>query len=326
VCITNQFNGPISGTVEIESGALAITSHLISKAFYGNTADTPCPFCVGDGAANDGIAGGTCNGGTRNGSVCDANGSVPGRADFGSPSLDCPPNDGGGNALGTVLTTVQSGTTTVARTLSAANSFCTGDPTKRCLCSTCNNAAAGPCMTNIDCPISGGNPGICGGKRCLAGMNAGEPCSTNSVCPASHCGRPGEPTKPNACLDDTLTPELGCVDTSPTGDSEGSCPDGPISVFCSNHPQRSCSSDNDCDGVAGACRSVARPCYLDNGALGGSIAASAASSTPVSDASTPTLASIFCYPPFSASGALNSATGLPGPARLTTKTSIRFLP
>ena len=115
-------------------------------------------------------------------------------------------------------------------------------------------------------PDSGGSPGICGGKRCIGGSNNGTPCTQASQCASGSCGRPGTPTRPSACVDDTLTPETEAC--TPSGDGLGTCAYGPVTMYCSNHPNRACSNDAYCDDVPGACTIAWRPCYSDNGMLG----------------------------------------------------------
>jgi len=58
-----------------------------------------------------------------------------------------------------------------------------------------------------------------------------------------------------------------------------------------------------------------RDCFLDNGTIGNTVDATGVVSTPVSDQSTPTLASLFCIGP-TTSGSVNAAAGLPGLGRL----------
>jgi hypothetical protein len=149
-----------------------------------------------------------------------------------------------------------------------------------------------------------------------------------SACPGGACGRTGEPTRPNACVDDTTTPGDGtvCTDTAPTGDNRGECPEGPLTGVCSlasGHAQRSCSAANECcddppncitdPPVAGDCIIDNRLCFLDNG-LGGSIVAQGQADPPTNDVSEPTLAAVFCIAPTSLP-AVNAAAGLPGPGR-----------
>jgi len=156
--------------------------------------------------------------------------------------------------------------------------------------------------------MSGGNPGICNGRRCLSGANNGTPCAVNSECPSSQCGRPGEPTKPNACLDDTTTPN----DCSPSGE----CTAGPFDNYCTNHPDRGCLNDSACDDVPGSCHLFHRPCFPDNGVLGGSVSVDGTSTQTENGIAAPTdLSSLFCFPPV-ADHLLSISGGLPGLARM----------
>jgi hypothetical protein len=331
-CVVNQFNGAVSGTANVETGEAVTVANLLSRVHSSPSTDTPCPTCTGDGAINDGVAGGVCSGGPRNGLACDASGFVPDRPDFGSTSLDCPPDPI--SIIATLPIDLSNSTGTVSKAVTAASPNCSGAPGAKCVCDTCNNANAEPCDSNADCPISGGNPGICGGRRCIGGTNDGGPCNNNSACPnGGACGRPGEPTRPNACVDDTTTPGVDgtkCVDAPPLGDNRGACPEGPLTGVCaasSGHGQRSCSNANECcddpptcasdPPVAGECVIGNRLCFLDNG-LGGSIVAQGQADPPVQDTSEPTLAAVFCIAPTSLP-AVNAAAGLPGPGRTTLK-------
>jgi hypothetical protein len=325
-CLTEQITAAVTGSVDVEQGALTALVPLQTNIYLGGSLDNPCPRCIGDGTADDGVKGGTCNGGVHAGQACDAAVGVPERPDFGASSFDCPPtlsNFIGSLAQNTTPITVSTGTST--RTVSTANPTCTGFPGSRCLCETCNNAKAEPCGTNADCPMSGGNPGVCGGRRCIGGTNAGAPCTLSSACPGGGlCGRPGEQTKPNNCVDDTSTPETGCVDV---GGGAGACFDGPLDNLCtqaSGHPQRACSLDADCGGGAGSCQTFNRRCFLDNGQVGGAVSVTGTATPPVSDVSDPVeLAGLFCLPT-TPSTASNSAVGLPGLGRTTVPGSLVF--
>jgi hypothetical protein len=381
-CVVNQFNGPVTGTVNIESGEATTNALLTARVYTGIAIDNPCARCVGDTTLNDGAQDGTCDGGTRAGLDCDANGSVPGRPDFGVTSLDCPLSST--VLIATLPIDLSSSTDPVAMTLTSASPTCSGSVTEKCLCDTCNNAAQEPCQTNADCPANAGAPGICGGLRCIggteagqmcqscsggtnhgatcqvasqcpggtclnprqcaAGTNAGATCTTNTQCPGStcagtcagggQCNRPGEPTRPSACLDDTSTPDtLDCADE---GGDEGSCSVGPVDNNCSvasGHAQRGCSTDADCGGVAGSCETVNRKCFLTGGgtfqagtrAGTDSLIAFGQEDTPVNDVSNPTLGAVFCVGP-TGSSSVNNVAGLPGPGRVTIKGTALGLP
>ena len=319
-CALNQFNGPITGTVNVETGDAATTALVTSRVYVGIAIDSPCPVCVGDPTINDDLQGGTCAGGARDTLACDANGTVPARPDFGSRSLDCPPNPGA--LIATLPIDLSGGTATAAKALSADSPLCgVAAPGEVCLCHTCNNGNAEPCDANADCPDPAGPIGpICGGRRCLGGPNAGAACAANSECPGGGiCNRPGEPPKPDACLEDTGSPDdADCVDGD--GDGAGECFNGPIISTCTApHAQRGCFGDGDC--TPGTCESTARRCFSSGGGVPtdpgiGEVRAIGAADVPVHDTASPTLASVFCVAP-TGSASVNNVAGLPGPGRLT---------
>jgi hypothetical protein len=328
-CVSNTFNGSVSGTANVESGEAVTTALLTSRVFNGIAIDNPCPRCTDLGAFNDGLAaGGTCDGGPRVGLPCDANGSVPGRPDFGRTSLDCPPNPAG--IIATLPIDLSNATDPVTKTITAASPNCTGSPGDKCLCNTCNNVNSEPCDSNSDCPDPAGPIGpICGGKRCLGGANAGAACSNNSECPSSSCAVPGEPTKPSGCLDDTTTVNT-VLECGPGGDGDGVCTIGPIDQTCSlasGHAQRGCLNDAACGGGVNSCESNPRRCFETGGGnfnVGfhntgtNTLTAIGMEDTPMADTSHPTLGAVFCVGP-TGSSSINNVAGLPGPSRITIK-------
>ncbi len=325
-CVVNQFDGPLFGTVNIDSGESYSVAFLASSVYTGIAGvDNPCPRCVGDATSNDGVQGGMCDSGVRVGLACDGNGSVPGRPDFGITSLDCPTLPG--LLIANLSIDLSNGTDPVVKTLSAANPNCGDGTGEKCLCDTCNNGAAESCSVNADCPDPAGPIGpICGGRRCLGGPNNGAACTNVSECPGGgFCARSGEPSRASACLDDTTTVGvLDCSDTSPV-DQEGECTSGPVTKTCSlasGHAQRSCSTDADCGGGAGTCAAGNRPCFLTGGFTGrvgtNTLIANGLEDPPSRDVSQPTLGSVYCVAP-TAAAAVNGVAGLPGPSRLTLK-------
>jgi len=104
----------------------------------------------------------------------------------------------------------------------------------------------------------------------------------------------------------------------------GHCSEGPFDTFCSPHETfRSCSSAADCPFAGDDCTlGVLRPCFLDNGAVGGSVSAFGKADPPVNGVSHPTLSALFCIAPTS-SGSVNGAAGLPGLGRLTLPATAR---
>jgi hypothetical protein len=328
--VANQFNGPITGTANVESGQAVNTALLTSRVFLASTVDQPCARCLGDATINDGVLGGSCDIGPRAGLACDGNGTVPSRPDFGTTSLDCPSPPG--SIIATLAIDLSNATNTVTRTLSASSPNCNGAAGNKCLCGTCNNGNNQGCFTNADCPDPPGAIGpICNGKRCLGGGNAGAACTNNSECPSSSCTIPGEPSKPSACVDDTTNSILDCSDGADgtVGDNEGGCTVGPIDQNCtvaSGHGQRGCTTDAECGGTAGSCETLNRRCFLTGGGtfapttmlLQGTdaLVAVGMADLPMNDVSQPTLGSVFCVAP-TGSSSVNNVAGLPGPARVT---------
>jgi hypothetical protein len=333
-CVSNTFNGSVVGTFNAATGATAGGALLTSKVYSGPTADNPCPKCVGDTTLNDGAKGGHCLGGARDTLTCDAMGTSPIKH-FGSTSLDCPPAALG--LLATLPIDLSNTTGTKTKTLGAGSPNCraTGFTTQKCFCDTCNNAAATPCSSDADCTAVGAT--ICGGKRCTGGANNGAACTVNSQCPGSSCGVPGLPTAPNQCADGVCSPTTG---------NEGECSGGPFEQFCGPSAEfQFCTTDANCTAFnicvggtnpgtlgcpgtpctgGGTCEVQTcgnpfgpanfRRCYLDNGAIGGTINATGQADAPVGHASDPSLAAIFCIGP--TGPAVDAVAGLPGPGRL----------
>ncbi len=339
-CLLQRFAAPISGTADVDMGAAALATTLgvdiYSLGIGPSLVDGPCPRCSDAGGVNDGVAGGTCDAGPRAGLACDANGEVPERPDFGRTSLDCPP--AATTFVATLPIDLQNATAPVVATLTTANPSCgtAGAGGTRCLCDTCNDAAAASCSSNADCPPSGGNLGICGGRRCLGGSNVGAPCSVGSQCPGAGCGRPGEATRPFSCgEDDDGFFGPGCVDAD--GDGVGTCVLGPSDDRCSiasGHAQRGCSSDLDCGGASSSCESRLRTCFLTGGGTfqfnpsydgTDTLIALGMEAAPIAGVSRPTLASVSCLGPTS-NLALDVVAGLPGPMRVTVEGTLEAYP
>ncbi len=329
ICLTQQVNGTISGALDPTTGVVARSMDVRTRIYFGTTVDSPCPRCIGDATPNNGLRNGTCSGGQRSGFTCDANGTSP-FPTMGTTSLDCPPSNGG--LLATLVTHFDSSTGTESLTLAATGPDCSGVVGPKCACDTCNNMNAEPCASDADCPPSGGNPGICGGGRCSGGSNNGAPCSSSSECAGfGQCFRPGEPTRPNSCVDNTTNPGAGAVCVS-VGGNEGQCAEGPTYGSCSVETFRSCTSNAQCNPptcsscLSGqTCVAGFRPCFLDNGIVGGSIIAQGSASVPSGGVASPTMASVSCVAP-SGSVPVNSVIGLPGALRTTFVETMRLLP
>lgn len=310
-CVGNAFTGGITGTANVDTGSSAGTALLQSRVYSGPLAGEPCPRCVGDATANDGVKGGTCSAGQRAGQTCDASGASP-NAEWGTTSLDCPPLAGG--KIADLAIDLSNTTGNKTRTLSASSPNCRapGFTGQKCQCDTCNNAAATVCASNADCP--GG--GICGGKRCVSGNNNGAPCTTATECPGGGaCTVVGTATAPNQC--DGGATDCGPGDNDPpTSANDHICGTGPFEQFCGpTETFRGCTGDTDCKFAGDTCSvSRFRECF-DTGTIGDTVTASGKVDKPNNHASNPTLAALFCVGP-TASGSVNSAAGLPGLGRL----------
>ena len=283
-CVSNQINGMITGTANVESGTAATTANLISRVYTGPNPN-PCPKCIGDGPANDGIRAGTCDTGPNMGLTCDVNGTSP-NLFWGSTSLDCPPIPGAQVASLPINLSNSTGTRTVTLTSASPNCRAPGFTTNKCFCDTCDNLAATPCMTNADCVAVGAT--VCGGRRCIGGTNNGTACSltcaggtnvgapctvtsecpgssctSNSQCPGGACNVPGAATAFNQCTDTVCSPTNTCLGGAnqngncsvasecPGGSciagNEGTCSGGPFDQFCGpNATFQGCASDPDC--------------------------------------------------------------------------------
>jgi hypothetical protein len=295
LCTTTEVEAA-TGTIDPDAGALALTATVTTRSYNGASYDNPCPLCTG----------GFCNGGDRSSMPCVVQGHTASFDD--DTSLDCPPVSGA--VVSTQTSTVALGTGTQSVTLSAANPHCRapGWTGMRCFCDTCNDLNADPCMTDATCPMSGGNPGICGGKRCNGGPNAGVACSATSECAGGGCSIVGVGSAPNQCDDGVCTPN-----TPPDNDStnEGACLGGPFEGFCTLQPYRYCATATDCPLAGDSCAFKARECFTTNGAIGDTVSASGQTSP-----SAPSLAALYCIPP-AAANFLNTSQGLPGLMRLT---------
>ena len=332
-CVANQIVGLVTGTVGAETGEVALTGAFIREVYTGQVADSPCPRCIGDPTPNDGIRSGTCDAGPRNGQSCDVHGSLP-NPYYGDTSFDCPPESSA--HIGSVVTSLLKLTTgTQIRSLTASSPPCraTGFTTLKCLCDTCDNAAATPCSSNADCIAVGAT--VCGGKRCQGGTNVGVPCATGTECPGGGCGVPGFATAPNQCDDAVCHPATG---------DQGECSGGPFEQFCGpTATMIRCSADSDCASYPGNTCSIGkyRGCFTDNGVIGthcfggtndgaacsaasecpdgfcggGSVTATGAVDPPVSGVASPVLGAFSCQGAL-ASEAANSVVGYPGLARL----------
>jgi len=350
-CVTNEISGSLSGTLNVEDGSGVTVISLIARPFVGGygaeSISQPCPRCLPGACAG----GRCCDDGERVGQPCTVNGEHP---VFGEVSLDCPPLPGAQAGTLPITLPISSGVQTANLTAASPSCRANGWQTKKCFCDTCNAPTGDPCMSDADCPESPvGTPGICGGLRCLGGMDSGVPCSVGGDCDSGTCGFAGEDSAANTCLNGVC--RLNPADTDSSGEAQ--CTTGPTDNLCSIEQFRTCSINADCEPPpAGTCILCApgqtcttkrRQCFPDNGVIGkhcfrgtnneepcntladcpdqvtagvfcggGSASVGGASDPPCGNRSRPKFGALFCVP-HTASSAVNTTAGLPGLGRLT---------
>jgi hypothetical protein len=286
-CGLFRLESDITGSYDPDSGAGDQNIELRAVIHTGIALNKPCPICVDDPTAKDGVQGGTCDGGTRDGLPCDVQGFDATFAPGAGVSLDCVPGPlqnitGQGLALDLNLT---SGS--VSLPFNTSCDFPLND--YDCACAVCSGDAAQACNSDAECAMTA--TGTC--------TSAGG----------------GAPRQPNACSD------LTCTDL---GGGSGECAAGPDVKACDGVVRANgdgyilCSDDSDCQvGAigfdAGNCDQVLpRPCFLDP-----------IDGTGMPDPNQTLLVAAFCVPPTSSSG-VNSATGLPGPSRVGVELGIEL--
>jgi hypothetical protein len=306
-CMVFEFASDVTGTIDTATGDMAEHAVLHGK-FYAASSDDdhPCPTCdTMDGDPQVGESG-TCSSGANMGMPCTVEGLT--RPVFAGVSSDCPPLSASQVADFTTPVTASTGTTSFATTVDSPKCTSAGFGTKKCLCDTCNDASNTQCSSNADCPMSGGAPGICGGKRCIGGTNVGSPCTTNSSCPGGVCNRPGQPTQPNPCFD--VSEDLSGGVCTPDSEGTGTCLDGPTYTTCALETNHFCTANADCTRTDDYCTSRLASCFPDP------IAATGTPDVPMDGEAHPTLVGTFCMGP-TAQASTNYAVGLPGPVRFT---------
>lgn len=311
---------------------------------------SPCQIDDDCGAGNtctqdvvgDGIRDGICIGGRRGGQSCDVTGnnaSWPARAGAtggGGYSLDCLPL-AGTNVSGSGLVTNMI-STTGSTSLTAGLPCGAAAPGEFCPCLMCSGGSGTPCSSNDDCASApahcslstgitcNGNAeceaadlGTCSTSRCSRDFTL--VCTSNSDCQDRPVGTCVAPTCSSTSLDYAPKPN-GCDQglCSDVGNGEGECSSGPDDSYCDGVVKADgggileCSTDFDCSVVAvgvdgGHCSIVQRRrCFLDP------IVA-----TGAADPMYPVTAAAYCMPP---AGLVNVAFGLPGPARLVSRTAL----
>jgi hypothetical protein len=289
-CILNRLAEDASGSIDVDTGDVAMTLDLLTRYYNGDATTRPCPYCANDPVPGDGMREGTCVLGANAGLACDAdatNTSFPAPGG-GGHSLDCFP-DPGKNISGAGL--LQSLTLTTGSTSLTAGVDCTsfGVPAT-CHCGICSGNQSLGCRSDEDCaPAAAGT--------CMKRANF-------------------DPK------------ENGCTDTAActsTGDGDATCNGGPTDRYCDGVLRAdgqgflACLTNADCDagtiGIEGGnCTlSKTRKCFLPT------IEAQGAP-----DPDMPIGSAIFCVPPTSTAGR-NALWGLPGPARIVSQLRTRKL-
>lgn len=147
-------------------------------------------------------------------------------------------------------------------------------------------------------------------------IDASSPACTGAIGKKCFCPAAGtQPTQPNACLDDTSIDGDQSLCAPIGGSNQGECPALADTVCSPTETFRGCLNNNECPAPGDTCVAVKRPCYLDNGIVGGEVTAIGEADPPTNGVSNPTFASLFCIPPV-AQASINAAGGLPGLGRI----------
>jgi len=278
-CQVLRYDSAPSGSIDPDSGAREIVSHMRVTAFQGESLVTPCPYCVGDPVAGDLLRGGVCRLGENAGQACDAtavNSTFPAPGGGGA-SLDCMPA-AGKNISGDGRPWVYRETTGTTSLGYSEEVQCGAPPLviEPCHCGVCEFEEGRACSTSLECERGG---------RCMQYA-------------------PGSPLA-NQC-----DGQLCQAD----GDGYGVCTNGPFDSGCDGIVRANgdalilCGSNADCEpqtiGVdAGACTlSEQRKCFPD-----------LIERTGRQDASNPRLASVSCAAVEGPAVGFFNPIGLPGP-------------
>lgn len=289
-CTISSFDESLTGTADLATGEVQLSSTLRWRLFLGIAVDQPCPRC-GHPASNPRLGdSSTCKGGQFDGAACTVD-AVD--AMFGGTSFDCPPElsaNISGPGVAIRLDEMTTGTTTRTAELACANFPFRSNPLNsgsnpRCIdrrgpedplcasnadCKRCSDDATIACTSNVDC---GGN-GTCAeapdqpitcGYWCNCGFcdgDAARPCFESSQCPdGQNCvAGPGTGTQPNApqqkpndCVNDGFI----CGQAAP-----GQCATT-VTGSCSGQSYLPCPGESsECeDQNAGTCVLSVQPCF-----------------------------------------------------------------
>lgn len=174
ICVTNQVNGSVSGTVSPELGEGASDIGIIFTSFVGISETQPCPICTG---ATVGSAG-TCQGGDRDGQSCTTDGTTP---FFGNTSFDCPPSASANIGSSTLPLNLTTGTRELEPSATCVGAAASGDP---CYCPS--QLQPNQCQDGA-CTVDANGEGEClaGPTDSICAIETYRSCTTNADCPAS---------------------------------------------------------------------------------------------------------------------------------------------
>ncbi|MFT5041089.1 MAG: hypothetical protein ACI8TX_002061 [Hyphomicrobiaceae bacterium] len=303
LCVVQPFRGDVTGTANVDTGDIVALVNVDWTTYAGITMGQPCPRCVGDMVANDGMQDGLCLGGERTGQACDKNGDSA-TAGLGPLSLDCPPATAG--LLAVLPVNLDSSTGQETESLVSLSPDCSGGlpfpPGSECLCDACSGDTTIACRNDADCSAAGA--GTCGGQAV------------------------GAPTNPHAC-----STVIGC---EPADGFDGECAADPDDFFCDAVPglRLPCTTDGDCTAYGSICDdegcglctiSQKRACLVGTGTIGDSVDAQGEPDVATSETSNPVLAAVSCV---AATGSAPSdfSAGMPGPLRISLGGTARAIP
>ncbi len=174
ICVTNQIDGPVTGTVQPELGTGTSDIGVIFASFVGLSQDQPCPICSGAALG----ATGTCQGGARDGQPCTTDGTTP---HFGNTSFDCPPNASANIGSSTLPLDLTTGTRSLDLSATCVGPTATGQP---CYCA--NQVQPNQCQTGV-CTVGAEGQGTCeaGPMDTLCTIESFRACTSNTDCPAA---------------------------------------------------------------------------------------------------------------------------------------------
>ena len=267
-CVVNQFNGPVTGTANVETGEAATTALLTSRVYNGLAIDNPCPRCIGDATHQRRRRRAAPATAARvNGLACDANGAVAGSSRL-RPHQPRLPAESGGHHRDLADRSHATRPIRSRKTLTASSPNCTGAAGREVPLRHVQQRQRDAVRRQRRLSRSAGPD-----RSDLRRHGAASPAPTTARLhrQLGMSGRrllPGPASRPSRAAASTTRDAgtvLECSDT-PTVIGEGECTIGPIDQTCSvasGHAQRGCTIDADCGGGAGSCESPQPPVLPD---------------------------------------------------------------